>query len=113
MASNKVSVPTACSLTVTDARDRMARWQAVGAEAKIAARRSLECIEVDFRAGDAVATELRNLADLEQECCPFLVLAVSATPIGTTLRISPAPGAGPEVTDEIAVLARMIADPHA
>jgi hypothetical protein len=113
MATDHVSVPTACSLPVTDTRDRAARWQAIGAEAKTAVRRSPALIEVDFRAGDSVTTELRSLADLERECCPFLVLAVTATPIRTTLRISAAPGTGPEGTDHIAVLARMITDPDA
>ena len=81
--------PIACSLQEADLAHRQDRWLELGQRAGIEALATSNGLRLRFRAVPGVRAELRQLADLERECCAFadwsvhargdeLVLAVTA-----------------------------------
>ena len=68
----------ACSLQETDLADRQDRWLELGQRAGIEAIATSNGLRLRFRAVTGVEAELRQLADLERECCAFADWSVRA-----------------------------------
>ena len=72
------SAAIACSLQQTDLADRLDRWLELGQRAGIEAVATSNGLRLFFRADPGVEAELRQLADLERECCAFADWSVRA-----------------------------------
>lgn len=68
--------PVACTLGSADLTDRMARWKAVTARAAGERTPTEHGVRLSFTAAPGVATELRELAALEADCCAFATWTV-------------------------------------
>jgi hypothetical protein len=68
----------ACSLSADDLPERRRRWVAL-TDAALAERTAIPAgVRLSFRARPGVEAELRELAELERECCAFASFDVSA-----------------------------------
>ena len=72
-------VPLACSLDASDASRRRERWLALAERALIGAERTPAGARHTYRAERSVERELRELIELEAECCPFLEFELSSS----------------------------------
>ncbi len=89
-------VPIACSLTATEAGDRMDEWRSFVA-AHVDARAADDAgIRLRLRPGDDALLAAADLAEREKACCPFFTFAVEIDADGRHLRIS-----GPPEADEV------------
>lgn len=66
-----------CSLTAELSRDRSTAWRYLLDGWGVQRRRLPDRIELTFRAEPGVIERVRELADLERECCPWFSSAVS------------------------------------
>lgn len=94
-----VHVPIACSLTSDLVQDRLGEWRdALGDD--------IEQVDVDgavarlrLRAGDEVLVRIVDLAEREQECCPFFGFSIDLLQGRRWLRISVPADAAPILGD--------------
>jgi hypothetical protein len=70
--SPDVDAELACRLDATSKGTRVARWQALADRALVESARVADGARQRYRGGAAIEEELRELVDLERECCPFL-----------------------------------------
>ena len=91
-------LPIACTLGPTDAQTRQQRWLAVAKDALLASERTTGGARQIYRADPAVEQELKELIDLEAQCCAFLDFDLTHGDDRLTLEVSGPPDAG-EVVD--------------
>ena len=96
-------MPIACTMTPSDASDRLHRWQRLHDRAAPSAELSAGRLEIRYRAADGVLEELRALADAERSCCSFVAWDVIDTDGRPTLRVS-APAGRPEAVLGVAAM---------
>jgi hypothetical protein len=72
------SAPIACSLAETDLANRQDRWRQLWQRAGVDAVTTSNGLQLLFRAAPGVEAELRQLADLEHDCCAFADWSVRA-----------------------------------
>jgi hypothetical protein len=65
------AVPIACALTPAGLAARSGRWQRLAARAMIRRTETARGLHLCFRAEPGVEQELRRLAAMETECCPW------------------------------------------
>ena len=61
----------ACSLEQGELAERRARWEALATDALVERAETSDGLRLSFRARPEVERELRELAELERECCGF------------------------------------------
>jgi hypothetical protein len=71
--------PVACSLDREGLAARSERWRALADRALVRRVETDSGLQIVFRAEAGVADELRELALLERECCPFAAWEVTTT----------------------------------
>lgn len=72
------SAPIACSLAETDLANRQDRWRQLWQRAAVDAVTTSNGLQLLFRATPGVEGELRQLAELERDCCAFADWSVRA-----------------------------------
>ena len=87
-------IPIACTLGSADARTRQQRWLAVAKDALLASERTTGGARQIYRADPAVELELKELIDLEAQCCAFLDFNLMHGDDQLTLEVSGPPEAG-------------------
>jgi hypothetical protein len=65
------TAPVACSLANADLPDRQERWRQLWRRAAVNAVTTSKGLRLLFRAATDVEAELRQLAELERDCCAF------------------------------------------
>jgi hypothetical protein len=78
----------ACSLNQDDLDSRRQRWHALAARALIARETTRRGLRLVFAATDGVEAELRELAELERDCCRFATWDVRPGPRGVVLDVA-------------------------
>jgi hypothetical protein len=84
-------LPIACSLDAAQLAERTERWRALRELSLISSERTGATARQHYRGGRAIEMELRELAELEAECCPFLELRVDRVDAELRLQISGPP----------------------
>jgi hypothetical protein len=92
-------LPIACSLDAEQLAERKERWRALGEHSLISTDRSDDGARQRYRGGAAIEAELRDLVELEAECCPFLDLRVERVDAEIWLEISGPPEAGETIAE--------------
>jgi hypothetical protein len=64
-------LPIACSLPLDEGADRRVRWERLAARGNAVLERTSAGIRLALRPEPGVEDELRELADLERDCCSF------------------------------------------
>jgi hypothetical protein len=72
------SATIACSLSQSDLAERQERWLGLVGRAAIEAVTTSDGLRLLFRAEPGVEAELRQLAELERDCCAFAEWSVGA-----------------------------------
>ena len=85
--------PAACSLDAADGATRRRRWLELGERALLEKAATSRGVRLSYREDAGVERELRELAELERECCGFATWLVSADEDRIVLDVS-APGEG-------------------
>jgi hypothetical protein len=93
--------PIACTLGESELRQRLEQIAALGADALIAHEEANGIHTLRFRRDEETRRQLRQIADAEAKCCPFLDLQVHERASGLLLTIE-APGEGQAFADELA-----------
>jgi aminoglycoside phosphotransferase len=91
-------LPIACSLDAAQLAERGERWQALADQALISVEQTERGARQRYRGGAAIEAELRDLVELEAECCPFLELQVERVAAEIQLEVS----GPPEAADVVA-----------
>ena len=73
------ATPVACSLTAADLAAQASRWVRLAARAKTGRAETAHGIRISFRPGPGAEKELRSLAAVERECCPWAAWTVEAS----------------------------------
>jgi hypothetical protein len=76
MESNRGSQVVACSLGQVELSHRAARWTELATRAHARASRTESGLRLIFTDGHDVGAELRELANLERNCCAFATWSV-------------------------------------
>jgi hypothetical protein len=71
LASNQNRPPVACSLNLRDLPRRLASWRSLRRRAEISFARTDRGIQLIFRNDPGVESQLKELVELERECCAF------------------------------------------
>jgi hypothetical protein len=71
-------VPVACTLSLADLAAQAGRWQRLADRAMTSRAETDHGLRVTFRAEPGVGDELRALAAVENECCPWAAWTVQA-----------------------------------
>jgi hypothetical protein len=79
MTHTDPEIPVACRLSASDAGERQAEWAALLERATLSRTRANGRVRVAFAPLVGVREELQRLVAAEQECCPFLDLALEGT----------------------------------
>jgi hypothetical protein len=87
-------LPIACSLAGADRERRAALVAQLATDALVGRERDVATLVLRFRTTDGVERRVRALAALEAECCPFLAIAVHASPSEVVMRMDAAPEGG-------------------
>ncbi len=87
-------LPIACTLGPADAQTRQQRWLAVAHDALLTSERTSDGARQIYRADPAVQQELKELIDLEAQCCAFLDFNLTHGDDRLTLEVSGPPEAG-------------------
>jgi hypothetical protein len=110
--ADDVTVPTACTLDATGARQRVKRWRILNESAHPTVHRlAPDSMEIRYPNSSAVLAELSSLAALEAVCCPFLSFAVHAEVRDAVRSIRSAPGAADDVAASLTTLTSLFSDP--
>jgi len=80
--------PVACALGTADLSAQAQRWRHLIASAGIARLDTPTGLRIEFRAGGAVAHELRRLVGIENECCAWAQWSVGVAPNNLTLDVT-------------------------
>jgi hypothetical protein len=80
-------LPIACSLGTVELRDRRGEWRRVLEQGGAEVQPTPAGVRIAFRADEDVAADLRRLATLESECCPFARWTVRAGARETALLV--------------------------
>ena len=83
----------ACTLGPADLENRRARWYALAEQALIERTETEAGVRLLFRASSGAEAELRELAELERECCAFARFEVSVSREQVMLDVSAPPDA--------------------
>jgi hypothetical protein len=68
---NSGAVPVACTLTSADLAAQHARWEQLATRAMTERVKTAHGLHIFFRADPGAEEELRALAAVENECCPW------------------------------------------
>jgi hypothetical protein len=90
---NGGAVPVACALTQADLTAQRGRWQQLAIQAMTGRAETADGLRISFRSDPGVAEELRALAAIEGECCPWATWTVDTDAQQAVLDIRSA-GAG-------------------
>ena len=85
------ALPLACSLQGAELRERAERWRDVADRGLRSSRKEDGAVVLSFARQEGLEAELRELIELERECCAFLELTLEDR-AGLDLRISGPPG---------------------
>lgn len=72
-------VPVACSLTAAGLAAQAGRWKQLAARAMAERAETTHGLRIGFHPGPGVEQELRALAAVETECCPWATWTVTAS----------------------------------
>ena len=78
----------ACTLNHDDLSSRRARWAALASHALLEIETTRRGLRLVFAGNDGVAAELRELAELERECCAFATWTVEVDVRGVALELA-------------------------
>jgi MerR family transcriptional regulator, copper efflux regulator len=73
------SAPVACSLTTEGLAEQAGRWARLAARALTAHTKTADGLRLDFRPEPGTEEELRALAAVETQCCPWATWTVRAS----------------------------------
>jgi hypothetical protein len=73
------SVPVACSLTMEGLAAQAGRWARLAARAMTGHARTADGLRLGFRPEPGIEEELRALAAVETQCCPWATWTVRAS----------------------------------
>ena len=73
------SAPVACSLTAEGLADQAGRWARLAARALTGRSLTADGVCLDFRPEPGIEEELRALAAVETQCCPWATWTVQAS----------------------------------
>jgi hypothetical protein len=76
---NAAATPVACSLTAADLAAQARRWLGLAARAMTGRAETAHGIRISFRPGPGAEEELRSLAAVERQCCPWAAWTVEAS----------------------------------
>jgi hypothetical protein len=88
-----IELPLACSLNAAEMEQRAHRWRRLSERALLDSAGSAGTARLRYRPEPKVERELRELVQLERECCPFLSLTISSEDGELLLEISGPPEA--------------------
>ncbi|MCA1841266.1 MAG: hypothetical protein ABR507_09335 [Actinomycetota bacterium] len=83
----------ACSLDAGALVDRQAEWSSLISASLVAAKRHPGSVALSFSAGEESLSKLRELVDLEKQCCPFYEFDIATSSEAIELVITTQPGA--------------------
>ena len=75
----RAAAPVACSLTPQDLATQATRWQQLAVRAMTDRAETANGLRITFRAEPGVEDELRELAAVENQCCPWATWTAEAT----------------------------------
>ena len=73
------SAPVACSLTTEDMADQAGRWARLAARGLTGHSLTADGVRLGFRPEPGIEEELRALAAVETQCCPWATWTVQAS----------------------------------
>jgi len=73
-------VPVACTLTAAGLAAQAGRWERLAARAMTGRTQTEHGLRIRFRPGEGAEEELRALAAVENDCCPWATWTVEAGP---------------------------------
>jgi uncharacterized membrane-anchored protein len=76
--SARDEIPVACSLTPAGLAAQAGRWERLAARAMVMRTETPGGLRIEFRPEPGAEAELRALATVEAECCPWAAWAVKA-----------------------------------
>jgi hypothetical protein len=91
------SLPTACTLSDSELRERRETVLQKVRSAVLAVKEIENGVEYEFASGGEVIMELAHLIDLEHRCCPFLKFQLTIEPGAGAVRLGLT---GPEGTKD-------------
>jgi hypothetical protein len=97
------NVPIACTLTASDAAERVRRWRALARRANPTMARHERGVEVRWPVDEADARELATLVAAERECCTFASWSTERDGSETVLRVTSVERS-PDAVEAIAAL---------
>jgi hypothetical protein len=71
--------PVACSLSVMGLAEQAGRWGRLAARALAGHTKTADGVRLRFRPEPGAEAELRGLAAVETECCPWAIWSVEAS----------------------------------
>jgi hypothetical protein len=77
--SARAEIPVACSLTPAGLAAQAGRWERLAARAMVVRTETPDGLRIEFRPEPGAEEELRALAAVEAECCPWAAWAVRAS----------------------------------
>lgn len=77
-AEGTAAAPVACTLTAADLAAQARRWVRLAARAMTGRAETAHGIRISFRPEPGAEKELRSLAAVERECCPWAAWTVEA-----------------------------------
>jgi hypothetical protein len=77
--STRDEIPVACSLSPAGLAAQAGRWERLGARAMAARTETPQGLRIEFRPEPGAEEELRALAAVEAECCPWAAWAVQTS----------------------------------
>jgi hypothetical protein len=86
--NGSAEVPIACSLTASEARERVERWRKLVQDARLRSLSGDGYAATAFRNEPAVRAELEALASAERECCAFLQFDLRKSKAELVLRVT-------------------------
>ncbi len=79
--------PVACSLTTEGLAEQAGRWARLAARALTGRELTADGIRLGFRPEPGIEEELRALAAIETQCCPWATWTVQASATRVTLDV--------------------------
>ncbi len=98
-----MKVPIACTLTPTDAADRVGEWREFFRECVLAASLGTQELRLTLAPNDAALTRAADLSAREKQCCAFFSFSIDIEPSNRVLVISVPAEAG-AVLDDMTML---------
>jgi hypothetical protein len=104
-------IPIACTLTSTDANDRIAEWRGFLRDCVTTATRAEHELQLILEPGDATLLRAVDLAARERACCGFFSFSIEIEADSRTLVIG-VPAEATEVLDDMSGLIPAERLPH-